>query len=706
MSNSTAARNKPAPPPPPPLSTKHQLYYNSQRGGKETTEETDSPPPALPPPQQQTETTSPSSYSPSSSHHHHPPHPQLQHQRNASTGSIELSGSLSTEPASQSLDEPADDSYDSSSTSSSSDKRGGSRKKRSSFRLGRSSAMEKKPANTDEKRKTMDSEFKKKLFIRGGVVMKKDKASVGGGAGGAVGGGGERMKDLKEGHHTNKRLRGSTIGLPYNLVHEVHVNTNFQWDGKGKDAETLFVLEEKLGQGAFGSVYLGRHVGSSFALAIKQLAHTGNSKQEEMIRNEVEILKRCRNANIVSYYGCVKVNENLWILMDYCKFGSVRDLIDQSDRKPLEEAQIAVVCHNVLKGMVYLHHMNIIHRDIKAANILINEQGQIKLTDFGVSDTIGMDDETIGSPYWMAPEVAAKNTSYDTKCDIYSLGITAIEMAESYPPLAHMPPMEVMKLVATRTSPTLKNPAKWTSEFKDFVAKCLTKEPELRPTAQDLLLHPFMQNIQGSEVLRSRLLAALRAKKQRQQEKRKAEEARLAKEKEASAQQQSNSNNKQQHALDDAKIDEEVEKELSSFGTVVADDNNTPNNYSSLPSSSPSSAASTPRTTAPPVPERERASSPTSVPQHLQATNNTNPSLPATSPRRPSLVPSRPAPLPSAAAGANNAAANAKQEQKMAKLRSMMAAMVQEEVAKATQHLTQHIQRLEERIAALEQSGK
>eukprot|EP01089_Gocevia_fonbrunei_P001341 TRINITY_DN11244_c0_g1_i1.p1 TRINITY_DN11244_c0_g1~~TRINITY_DN11244_c0_g1_i1.p1 ORF type:complete len:181 (-),score=36.92 TRINITY_DN11244_c0_g1_i1:583-1125(-) len=163
-------------------------------------------------------------------------------------------------------------------------------------------------------------------------------------------------------------------------------------------------------------------------------------------------------------------------------------------------------------GLVYLHSKKILHRDIKSGNILINDQGIVKLADFGVSDTLGMDDELIGSPYWMAPEVAMED-SYDTRCDIWSLGITIIEMAEGYPPNAHLKPLDALKKVPKSKPPTFKEPSKWSSDFNDFLSKCLTYNPKQRPDALTLLGHPWVQNIKGPEVLRSRLLESLRARK-------------------------------------------------------------------------------------------------------------------------------------------------------------------------------------------------
>eukprot|EP01088_Endostelium_zonatum_P009974 TRINITY_DN2329_c0_g1_i2.p1 TRINITY_DN2329_c0_g1~~TRINITY_DN2329_c0_g1_i2.p1 ORF type:complete len:534 (-),score=111.22 TRINITY_DN2329_c0_g1_i2:70-1671(-) len=312
-----------------------------------------------------------------------------------------------------------------------------------------------------------------------------------------------------------------TISMPYNIVHEVHVDTNFQWSGN--DADTLFTLGDKLGEGAFGAVYVGKLSTSKFPLAIKELTRKGDKRQDEMLKNEIDVLKQCRNPNIVSYYGCVGKEDKLYILMDYCKFGSVRDLIDSGladAAEPLNEAQIKWLTYNVLLGLVYLHGRHIIHRDIKAGNILITEAGVVKLADFGVSDTLGMDDETIGSPYWMAPEVAIGGQGYNTKCDLWSLGITIMEMAEGYPPLAGLHPLEAMKQVPKRKPPTLQEPHLWSADFAKFIAQTLTWNPANRPSALDLLSAQGTWATAGSgaDVLRSRLLESLRHRKEKKKQ--------------------------------------------------------------------------------------------------------------------------------------------------------------------------------------------
>jgi len=181
--------------------------------------------------------------------------------------------------------------------------------------------------------------------------------------------------------------------------------------------------------------------------------------------------------------------------MEYCGAGSVCDIMKICD-KTLTEDQISVVCKDVLNGLSYLHSLRKIHRDIKAGNILLNSKGASKLADFGVSgqlsDTMAKRQTVIGTPFWMAPEVI-QEVGYDVKADIWSLGITCIEMAESKPPYSNVHPMRAIFMIPSRAPPRLTEPEKWSIEFNDFVGKCLTKNPDQRPSAHDLLVHPFIQ---------------------------------------------------------------------------------------------------------------------------------------------------------------------------------------------------------------------
>jgi serine/threonine protein kinase len=206
--------------------------------------------------------------------------------------------------------------------------------------------------------------------------------------------------------------------------------------------------------------------------------------------------------------------------MDYCSLGSISDVLAECN--PLNEDQIAHVCTEVLKGLAYLHASKIIHRDVKAANILLTNQAHVKIVDFGISAQIDKSEklnEPVGSPFWMAPEVIME-TEHTYKCDIWSLGITLLEMAEGAPPHSNIHPFRALFLIPKKPPPTFSDPSKWSPEVQDFVSLCLQKQPHERPSAIELLGHPFitgfMKKSQGPEVLRSTIISYLKAKKEKQ----------------------------------------------------------------------------------------------------------------------------------------------------------------------------------------------
>eukprot|EP00007_Cunea_sp_BSH-02190019_P004525 CAMPEP_0174240368 /NCGR_PEP_ID=MMETSP0417-20130205/18519_1 /TAXON_ID=242541 /ORGANISM="Mayorella sp, Strain BSH-02190019" /LENGTH=994 /DNA_ID=CAMNT_0015319451 /DNA_START=447 /DNA_END=3431 /DNA_ORIENTATION=- len=287
----------------------------------------------------------------------------------------------------------------------------------------------------------------------------------------------------------SKQQKGGVIGTPYNVVQTAHVDAEFNWTSTDND---VFTMQEELGKGAYATVYKGVHNASGFLLAIKEIE---NIDADEELKKEIDILKACKHQNIVCYYGTYNKDKNLWILMDYCGVGSVRDLIDTL-QKPLNEEQIAYICLHSLKGLHYLHSRDIIHRDVKAGNILLTDEGDIKIADFGVSEqlssAVAKADDLCGTPLWMAPEVILED-EYDVRCDIWSLGITAIEMVQGYPPHARENPVRMMRQIPKIDPPTAEDPSKYVAEFNEFVAHCLVKDPSQRPTAVDLLKSdPFL----------------------------------------------------------------------------------------------------------------------------------------------------------------------------------------------------------------------
>ena len=272
------------------------------------------------------------------------------------------------------------------------------------------------------------------------------------------------------------------------------------------DPEQLFQLLEKLGEGSYGSVHKGLHRASGTIVAIKIVPING---EINALKKEISILKECRNANIVGYIGSYIKDTDLWLIMEYCSAGSVADLI-KITKRTLNEAQIASVCQAVLRGLEYLHDNKKIHRDIKAGNVLLDHKGVAKLADFGVSaqlkNTYSKKNTVIGTPFWMSPEVISKST-YNKKTDIWSLGITAIEMAEGEPPYSHIHPVRAMFVIQKNPARGLTEPQKWSSEFNDFVSKCLIIDAKQRPTAKELLIHPFIRRARGPNLL-SELVAS------------------------------------------------------------------------------------------------------------------------------------------------------------------------------------------------------
>lgn len=244
---------------------------------------------------------------------------------------------------------------------------------------------------------------------------------------------------------------------------------------------------------SYGKVYKAVVKSTAQVVALKLVPLEGDECAS--VTREIAILESCTSPFVVQYFGSFLYDEHLWISMEYCAAGSISDLMALRGRC-LDERQVAAVCANVALGLEYLHENRNLHRDVKAGNILLASNGYAKLADFGVSaqltSTINKRKTVIGTPFWMAPEVI-QESQYDGKADVWSLGITAIEMAEGEPPLAQMHPMRAIFLIPNRPPPTLKNPAGFSPVFADFLATCLKKDARERPTARELLAHPFIK---------------------------------------------------------------------------------------------------------------------------------------------------------------------------------------------------------------------
>eukprot|EP00268_Persea_americana_P041781 TRINITY_DN4176_c0_g1_i1.p1 TRINITY_DN4176_c0_g1~~TRINITY_DN4176_c0_g1_i1.p1 ORF type:complete len:787 (+),score=151.63 TRINITY_DN4176_c0_g1_i1:146-2506(+) len=262
-----------------------------------------------------------------------------------------------------------------------------------------------------------------------------------------------------------------------------------------EDPSTKYELLNELGKGSYGSVYKARDIKTSELVAIKVISLSEGEEGYEEICGEIEMLQECSHPNVVRYLGSYQAEEYLWIVMEYCGGGSVADLMNITD-EPLEEHQIAYICREALKGLSYLHSIYKVHRDIKGGNILLTEQGEVKLGDFGVAAqltrTMSKRNTFIGTPHWMAPEVI-QESRYDGKVDVWALGVSAIEMAEGLPPRSNVHPMRVLFMISSEPAPMLEDKEKWSLVFHDFIAKSLTKEPRLRPTATEMLKHKFIE---------------------------------------------------------------------------------------------------------------------------------------------------------------------------------------------------------------------
>ncbi|KAM4685197.1 serine/threonine-protein kinase 3 isoform 14-T14 [Amazona ochrocephala] len=288
-------------------------------------------------------------------------------------------------------------------------------------------------------------------------------------------------------------------------------------DSLTKQPEEVFDVLEKLGEGSYGSVFKAIHKESGQVVAIKQVPV--ESDLQEIIK-EISIMQQCDSPYVVKYYGSYFKNTDLWIVMEYCGAGSVSDII-RLRNKTLTEDEIATILKSTLKGLEYLHFMRKIHRDIKAGNILLNTEGHAKLADFGVAgqltDTMAKRNTVIGTPFWMAPEVI-QEIGYNCVADIWSLGITSIEMAEGKPPYADIHPMRAIFMIPTNPPPTFRKPELWSDEFTDFVKKCLVKNPEQRATATQLLQHTFIKNAKPVSILRDLITEAMEIKAKRHEE--------------------------------------------------------------------------------------------------------------------------------------------------------------------------------------------
>ncbi|KAI8914312.1 kinase-like domain-containing protein [Gorgonomyces haynaldii] len=257
-----------------------------------------------------------------------------------------------------------------------------------------------------------------------------------------------------------------------------------------EDPKLLYTKIKNIGQGASGSVYLAKHNNTGNIVAIKDM-NLPRQPRKDMIVNEIRIMKESQHPSIVNYVDSFLVKDSLWVVMEYMEGGMLTDIIE---REKFTEPQIATICLETLRGLNHLHQRNIIHRDIKSDNVLLDLKGRVKISDFGYSAKLTNDRSRratlVGTPFWMAPEVVSQK-EYDTKVDIWSLGIMAIEMIEGQPPYIDEEPLKALYLIATIGTPKLKKPESLSASLRDFLKKSLEVNVSKRPNSTELLQHSF-----------------------------------------------------------------------------------------------------------------------------------------------------------------------------------------------------------------------
>jgi p21-activated kinase 1 len=253
----------------------------------------------------------------------------------------------------------------------------------------------------------------------------------------------------------------------------------------------------KLDEGSTCIIYTALYEGRK--IAVKEMVLT--EKNERMLLEETKLMSRMRHPNVIGFIQAHRIDQELWILMEYMEGGSLTNIAQLCD---CQEPHVAYFAREILSGVEYMHAHNMIHRDIKTDNILLTKSGEIKLADFGYTAQLGSDAERrksiVGTPYWMAPELISSQP-YTFNVDIWSLGILVRELVEGEPPYVEEPPMKALYLIITYGIPEVSDKESRSPELLDFLQQCLETDPKKRPTAKDLLSHPFLNNACDSEYI-------------------------------------------------------------------------------------------------------------------------------------------------------------------------------------------------------------
>eukprot|EP00008_Paramoeba_atlantica_P000444 CAMPEP_0201502992 /NCGR_PEP_ID=MMETSP0151_2-20130828/84425_1 /ASSEMBLY_ACC=CAM_ASM_000257 /TAXON_ID=200890 /ORGANISM="Paramoeba atlantica, Strain 621/1 / CCAP 1560/9" /LENGTH=682 /DNA_ID=CAMNT_0047896617 /DNA_START=42 /DNA_END=2090 /DNA_ORIENTATION=- len=288
-----------------------------------------------------------------------------------------------------------------------------------------------------------------------------------------------------------------TVGMP---LPEEDPNLNLEDIVTKADPKSFYKNMKQIGEGASGRVFVAEHVKTGERVAIKQMVLSRQPKPEVLV-NEVMLMKKCKDKSIVSFKDSFLVGGVLWVVME---------LIDGEDltnvlQVKMGEPQMALIVREVIRALAHMHAMGVIHRDIKSDNVMVSvETGAVKLTDFGfgaqVTQARGQRNTMVGTTYWMAPEVI-KSENYDYKCDIWSLGVMTIELVEKDPPYFNYPPMKALFMIIKHGLPELKASSSISPEMRDFITRCTKRNPAERPTALELLKHPWILTASTPETL-------------------------------------------------------------------------------------------------------------------------------------------------------------------------------------------------------------